>query len=874
MIEDTSNRASSKPELENLTIGTSIVLDISSPTPIQPNHASLFEDREICVDPEGITNDPITKIELDSLSRALPRTREESSPSRLRKIASSIFLRPSHARTQSETRFDSEESSGGDGTSTIVDEENGFDGDTTADGREANDDHSQHSRKSSASSLYPVSPANSPRLDRPKSIASLASASLMMGALQPAIPPVKIAASLQIKNETGWTIRTVQWPTKTKRRGRTSYLLSHFRGNYFDESSIPPVSVKLQGSLIDIGIIPQLKRLKSRKAPSGWIYLDLIKPDGYVLHLQCFIKLDRSGRVITALIGRFDLDSKSDKPMPSGLLGTAEVSGVNPAFVTYHLTTAELINAENTVDDTPLKPLIMVPTKGITLSSYVSHPFVTVSFRAGKDGRYHEGQRSTLGTPDNCGQFTRSEHSLGGIEGLPSSVCVQHRQHPQPILNRSVTINPLSGLVSEGDKRLPLASTSESKSIFLPELNLSLAYGFHDSRMGKRHSMYTYVTPHYSSWLGDLIVSDARWLKIPFSRLVLQGSHDSGMFTPLNPGFVQMITKMKLDSDIGSFMVDHGMTFVHVLTRLLKTFNIDLENAICNVANTQKDHFYDQLRSGARFFDFRPGYCFHECVNGEKGKIHHQHACVPGYEYQSALTETFKFLALHPKEIVVYELKSDGFISQKTTWRKDSIPVPSMIPTRQALSLAVEEARAEATLLEPSVKQINVGGPSDLDRPIGTLLTEGIRLIIIHRMGEEPEQGWDWIRDDSYDHVSYDTDRPEPILDALSKTYVRNSVSQSSDRLDQNKPLPGTIYQLQATPTKSISDDIATSLTYSKASSLLVYTKATVDPHTYRWIRERHFVEPGLVVLLNDFVDPVLTEHAIEKSKIRAGLYT
>ncbi|EGG08428.1 uncharacterized protein MELLADRAFT_84590 [Melampsora larici-populina 98AG31] len=850
MVENTSNRSSSKPSLGNLTIGTSIVLDISSPTPIQPNRPSLFEDREICVDPEGITKDSTTtSFELDSLSTALPRARKESSPSRLRKIASSIFLRPSHARTQSETLFDSEESSGGDGTSTIVDEENLFGGYTRADGREANHDHLDHSRKSSSSSLYP-SPANSPRLNGHKSIASLASASLMMGALQPAIPTVKIAASLQIENQTGWTIQMVQWPTKTKRRGKTSYLLSHFRGNYFDESSIPPMSEKLQGPLIEIGIIPQLGRLKSRKAPSGWIYFDIMKPDGYVLHLQCYIKLDRSGHVITALIGRFDLDSSTDKPMPSGLLGTAEVSGINPALVTYRLTTANLINAENTVDDTPFKPLIMVPTKGITLSSYVSHPFVTVSFRAGKDGRYHEG------SPIFCLRSTSSS----------STTCPQSIGDNQPLEWPSVS--------SEGDKRLPLASTSESKSIFLPELNLSLAYGFHDSRMGKRHSMYAYVTPHYSTWLGDLIASDARWLEVPFSRLVLQGSHDSGMFTPLNPGFVEMITRMKLDSSIGSFMVDHGMTFVHVLTRLLKTFNIDLENAICNVANTQKDHFYDQLRSGARFFDFRPGYCFHECVNGEKGKIHHQHACVPGYEYESALIETFKFLALHPKEIVVFELKSDGFIARKTTWRKDSIPVPSMIPTRQALSLAVEEARAEATLLEPKVKRIKVGGPSDLDRPIGKLLTEGVRLIIIHRMGEEPEQGWDWIRDDSYDHVSYDTDRPEPILNALSRTYVRNSVSQSSDRLDQNKPLPGTIYQLQATPTKSISDDIATSLTYSKASSLLVYTKATVDPHTYRWIRERHFVEPGLVVLLNDFVDPVLTEHAIEKSKIRAGLYT
>lgn len=49
-----------------------------------------------------------------------------------------------------------------------------------------------------------------------------------------------------------------------------------------------------------------------------------------------------------------------------------------------------------------------------------------------------------------------------------------------------------------------------------------------------------------------------------------------------------------------------------------------------------------------------------------------------------------------------------------------------------------------------------------------------------------------------------------------------------------------------------ISDDIAASLTYSKASSLLVGTKARVDPHTYSWIRKTRFEEPGLVLLVSD----------------------
>lgn len=568
--------------------------------------------------------------------------------------------------------------------------------------------------------------------------------------------------------------------------------------------------------------------------------------------------------------------------MPSGLIGSVQFINHyhRPSLILLNLSDHidRILKLENTVDDTPLKPIIGLPTKRLSIFSFVSHPSIILSFRAGKDARYHEGQRSPDLNPVNASKFIRSDHILGGLNSLLTLLFIQDSQTFESILHRSVSINPLSGLVTEGNKSEPLASTSDTKSVFLPHRNLTISYGFHDSRMGKRHSIYAYVTPDHSSWLGTLIQQKSSWLDVPFSRLVLQGSHDAGMFTRLHPGFVKMITKMKLDADIGNFLIDHGISFVHVLTRLLKTFNINLELAICNIANTQKDNIYDQLRLGARFFDFRPGYCFHDCLNGERGKIYHQHACVPGYEYVKALEETLSFLVFHPKEIVVFELKSDGFISRKTTWRKDSVPFHSMIPTKAALAAAIEEARSKLESSLPQVHSIQVGGPNDLDRRIGDLLDDQVRLIIIHRMGDEPpETGWDWERDDSYDHTLYDTDRPESILDALDLTHARNSIPVKVDKLNDlkvaQKPLGGTIYQLQATPTKSIADDIITSLTYSKASSLLVYTKSNLDPYTYNWVKGRHFIEPGLVVLLNDFVDSVLTEHAIEKSKLRAGLF-
>ncbi|KAI8454583.1 PLC-like phosphodiesterase, partial [Phakopsora pachyrhizi] len=704
-----------------------------------------------------------------------------------------------------------------------------------------------------------------------KSIQSLVSASLV-GAFHFDPPPPNLAVAICINNSTGWPIRMAHWPSKARRNGPNAFSLSRFRGNCINESSIPSVTELITDKFAKIAMIdrPSLaKTLKSRKPAVGWIYFDVLKSDGYVLHLQGFVKLDRSGQVSEASLGRFDLDSSRQRPMPSGVIGSVNVTNTVPCMVSLNLTLEDLVPIENSVNDTPLRPPIVLPTKGLSLFSYVSHPDVIVSFRAGKDGRYHEGQPSRTGNLDYTSKFARTDHILGGVENLLTMLCIQHRLSLSPILHRSVSINPLR---VEGNKQTPLASTFETPSIISKELDVSVSYGFHDSRLGKRHSLYTYVTKCHSSWLGDLINENPKWLEVRFSRLVLQGSHDSGMFTRLHPGFTQMITGMKLDSDIGNFLIDHGISFVKVLTKLLKGLNIEIERAICNISNTQKDNFSNQLLLGVRFFDFRPGYCFHDCVNGERGKIHHQHACVPGYEYVSALVETLCFLADHPSEIVIYELKSDGFVARKTTWRKDSIPFHSMIPTKAALNAALDEARLIAKNVDLRTDDIIIGNQSDLDRTIGDLLEQNSRLMIINRMGDEPELGWDWVRDDSYGLSDYILWEEDQSCDKLNRKI---SKTRNSSHGDLKKPLPGTIYQLQATPTKSITDDIVTSLTYSKASSLLVYTKSCVDPVTYDWIRQRHFIEPGEIIYcsLNDFVDSVLTEHAIEKSKIRAGFF-
>ncbi|MBW0466590.1 hypothetical protein O181_006305 [Austropuccinia psidii MF-1] len=632
---------------------------------------------------------------------------------------------------------------------------------------------------------------------------------------------------LQIVNLTGYTIRFAEWPTEFAKEGVVSYRpLSRFRGSFFVSSSIPQSTNCLGNKVFQIGVIDRSRikksTIKTTKAHFGWIYFDIIKKNGYILHLQCFVKLNRrSGKVSQALLGKFDLDSCQKNPMPKGCIGLPNLfesfsfsfSPTNTncnnggAIISFILRNKDVENERNLVHHAPLKPILGLAAKRLTFYSYVSHPKLILTYRAGKDGRYHEGQSNDgfiektklQKNIHNSSDFIRSDHILEGImENICAILCVQHFNFQQPLIYPSA-------------------------------LKCIALYPIHS------------------------------WLDLPFSKLVLPGSHDAGMFAKLHSG--------------GNRLIDHGIPFIHVLTRVLKTFNIELDRAIGNIANTQKDNIYDQLRLGARFFDFRPGYCVHDCMNGHLGEIHHQHACVPGEKYVTALEDTFIFLATHPREIVVFELKSDGFIAKKTTPRKDSTLFYSMIPNREALAAAMDEARSNVACQHPDINSIKVGGAADLDRKIGDLIDDGTRFLVINRMGARPDSGWEWERDDSYDDNLYDTDRSEEIIRALNKTHARNSIPKKYDILRESAVLRGTIYQLQATPTKSIADNIITSLTYSDASSLLVYTKANVDPHTYTWVREKNFIEPGLVVLLNDFVDSALTERAIEKSQLRAGFF-
>ncbi|KAG9039980.1 hypothetical protein FRB95_004452 [Tulasnella sp. JGI-2019a] len=382
--------------------------------------------------------------------------------------------------------------------------------------------------------------------------------------------------------------------------------------------------------------------------------------------------------------------------------------------------------------------------------------------------------------------------------------------------------------------------------------------------------VYAYLTPNRASWLGDLIRGDARWLQVPFSRLVLPGSHDSGMFIRLDPGLATFIASGKLGDAFGhEAIMAIANPAAHILIKVLETFKYRPDAELDNLANTQKDPFPNQLRMGVRYFDVRPGYCFYDVINLKKGELHHQHSFVPGAAYIDFLTNVLEFLDEHPQEIVFAEIKKSGFLLSHDVIHDGKLVAYSMIPSVEELAAVLEQARTRVA--NRTAKRIEVGTAADLDRPIGQLIDENRRFFMLDKM-HEPDA---WPKADSYNDKAYGTKDPASIIAQLDKTYNDSQSQPDTHPGDcgsaNGKAKRGAIYQLQATPQVNIKEDIITGLRTSDAGSLLVYMKPKMDRVTYPWIESKTFNEPGNIILLNDFVEGLLVEHAIMKSKDRAG---
>ncbi|KAK4048970.1 hypothetical protein OIO90_005605 [Microbotryomycetes sp. JL221] len=651
---------------------------------------------------------------------------------------------------------------------------------------------------------------------------------------------------LLVNNSTTYPVHIVAWPVQASQK--SDFELTTYRGAK-KHTSVPPNGTIFTSPTFEIAQTRGPKKLDFRDRWC-WIYADLVTPERPV-HLQAFVQLDRKG-VEVATLGRADLDSTKDDSQSSGALGRVEIDNARKQ-VTFFID-EEVAKTDNTVDDSTKKASLTKLGKGIQINTYVSLYKTKASVIAGREARYHE--YAPPKPPSKLGEIRASTHEVEGTKAKTVGVWVEY--DGKSWFDRHVKIHPVTG-ITKGDG---LNSTLESTAVFGESGVLN--YGFHDAGMSRRSQLYCYVTPRLDNWLGDLINNDPAWLQVPFCKLALPGSHDAGMYGAIPQDLIDLIVEGKFGHAVQSgFLSNIASPVVRGLVDMLEAFKLSPSRVLSNMASTQKDTIADQLKIGNRFFDMRPGYCFHDVVHTKRGKLHHQHAIVPGCSYQEFLTSILDFLATRPKEIVVVELKDDGFAVKSDRSHEGKVVVYSMVPTEEELVQDLESARQATTAA--GAKDVVLGSASDMTRPIGDLIKENKRLLLIDRV-HYPDS---WQRNDSYDHKAYNTDEPAPIIAALEKCHAESS--------KEEPVVPGTtprgcIYQLQGTPTSDLTDDLKASLTYSDSSSLLTYIKPKMDRVTYPWLTTHEFKEPGTVVLLQDFVEGVLVEHAIDISRRRAGL--
>ncbi|KAH8925834.1 hypothetical protein BT69DRAFT_1331818 [Atractiella rhizophila] len=769
----------------------------------------------------------------------------------------------------------------------------------------------------SLSALSPLSPTASDGLPSPTQ-----SKSTLLSSLKGLAPEKYLASlsahpvSVRIVNRTGCEIRWGKWPVRDRRHGKSRVDIGGVKGEWWEDicKGLNCMTVDEYGKeelevakMKGVGLTGD-GMLGGKKAHFGWLYLDLVLPSGRLLHFQIYLRLRRPSPITpspvhTASIGRFDLDSTMENPQSSGYfdhaLLLAKDSSDEELKVVFVLEEG-LGSERNRVNDETMRQSLLVPAKGVRISSWCSHKKGTISVSAAKEARYHEYDLWTSARNPNLGVIVHSKHVLEGF--LDSKHIWIHVQHDgDHVMADYVKVNPLTGQASTKGQ---LASTLETPAKILREIDMSINYGFSDAGVKKSNQVYVYVTHFRGNWLAQLIQDDPNWLKVPFCKLALPGSHDCGMFTKLDGGLYNFIkhgsnslvkTAAKEAANEQENRTGDLLPLVQFLMGSLKLFNIEPHRGYPQYGVSPASSFLEAAKSALICQKYPKG--LNKDTAGARGKVlrhapwfgvsmtatttRRQCSIINTPLYQASITfnswSIFStFWVLMSRRLFLVELKDDNIIK-----KGNLIPI-SMVPTVDELERAMEEARLSVAA---SARAIKLASKEDLARPIGELIKENKRLFFFDRVHEEEP----WQRADSYDGKAYNTFKPEPILERLKETHARFSKLTEEDAASPTKPPRGTIYQLQGIPLcplpilqnsrtyyrqqrrrRTLGADIAASLTYSDASSLLVYMKAVMDRETYSWIGNHDFDDPGNPVFLNDFVDGALVEHCIEVSKQRA----
>ena len=346
---------------------------------------------------------------------------------------------------------------------------------------------------------------------------------------------------------------------------------------------------------------------------------------------------------------------------------------------------------------------------------------------------------------------------------------------------------------------------------------------------------YNYLGMMDTNWMGNL-ANNCPGIKL--KQLVLPGAHDAGMYTLNWDGFSFL---EKTASAWLEQLIPVGKHGIDLSSSLRK---VKFETAVGNFSIPQKDNAYDQMKSGTRYFDFRPAYE----KGGQVDDTYHIHNFVPGERFDTFIQGVNQFLLANPKELAIFRITHDGIDTDKFT------------PLN----------RSEVTTFAQDNVDPNVGFQvqSDLssvgDQSIDDIVNSGQRMIFLYHMSGV---------NDSYSDNVYSASLTDPkyIINALN-----NTVQTSGSNM--------TMLQLQDTASLALKHYIVTiaenweawlnDLVFSKTGNILMATKARFDHATYTWLTDPATVnqimaQTSLVVIQNDFVDISLAQHALALSKER-----
>lgn len=522
------------------------------------------------------------------------------------------------------------------------------------------------------------------------------------------------------------------------------------------------------------------------------------------------------------------------------------------------------------------------------------------------------------GTDAYIQTFGTHEASIS-IAGQSSSASLKKDIHLKDFPNYSIemsahghqftgTVEPVTGLLFSSD----FGHQMKTPSIITDDYVIN--YGFYDAGPGyvelpDRNQAYIYVGDNHSNWMGDML-EKFKDKEVLISDLVLPGSHDAGMCVDIPTSVSLLLRGMIAGAGllVGAIVPIVGTLLSPLLFGAAVVYSP--KRISRNQAVTQKESIKTQLEIGSRYFDFRPGYNLFsgegeisktiknlilgfakkvtkdisdgdikslsedlvntlEKMDFSECPISHQHAVIPGVLLSTMIEEATDFLATHPNEIVIVNIRFNG------------IMFDSMKPSYDVINEEIDKH------LKGNIKKVNVITNKEKDEyslpqdytswaefskcDVNTLIQENKRLILVY----DPDMN------SSYDDDQYHADKMINQMKDTMKNLENPTETKTGKKIDPNIAL--TNLELQGTYSGYVFNNVlkkgkikyaelALALaSFTNAGSWLMSTKPSLDGVIYPWLQEKFVPDSkeGTIIISNDFVDIGMVSIAAEATHKR-----